>query len=106
MMQLVETKEQIAALYLKMAPPLGACRPTPRRPPFGRVLIRPRANLATIALGTCGDLAVTLLASEPEVQYIALRNIDLILRKVPQILSQVRKLQQGGSEGGKERARE
>jgi AP-1 complex subunit beta-1 len=31
---------------------------------------------------------VTLLASEPEVQYIALRNIDLILRKVPQILSQ------------------
>jgi hypothetical protein len=33
---------------------------------------------------------VTLLASEPEVQYIALRNIDLILRKVPQILSQAR----------------
>jgi hypothetical protein len=33
---------------------------------------------------------VTLLASEPEVQYIALRNIVLILRKVPQILSQAR----------------
>ena len=31
---------------------------------------------------------MTLLSSEPEVQYVALRNIDLVLRKVPHILSQ------------------
>ena len=31
---------------------------------------------------------VTLLSSEPEVQYVALRNIELILRKYPSILSQ------------------
>jgi AP-1 complex subunit beta-1 len=32
-------------------------------------------------------LAVTLVSSQPEVQYVALRNIDLLLQKQPDILS-------------------
>jgi vesicle coat complex subunit len=32
-------------------------------------------------------LAVTLLSSEPEVQYVALRNINLIVQKRPEILA-------------------
>ena len=43
-----------------------------RRPPDG-----PPAN----------PVAVTLVASQPEVQYVALRNIDLLLQAKPDILS-------------------
>jgi vesicle coat complex subunit len=35
-----------------------------------------------------GPPMVTLLSSEPEVQYVALRNMNLILRKHPDILNQ------------------
>ena len=36
----------------------------------------------------CGYNIVTLLSSEPELQYVALRNINLILQKRPDVLSQ------------------
>jgi len=58
-----------AKSYLKkMAPPLGQLSP----PCFVDWTLIP---------------AVTLVASPPEVQYVALRNIDLLLQKQPDILS-------------------
>ena len=58
-----------AKSYLrKMAPPLGMCTQTKSRQ---EMLMLP----------------VTLVSSAPEVQYVALRNIDLLLQKQPDILS-------------------
>jgi vesicle coat complex subunit len=43
----------------------------------------------TPSLGMLSSLnTVTLLASEPEVQYVVLRNIGVILQKRPYVLSQ------------------
>src|SRR5439155_18217462 len=57
--------------YLKkMAPPLGKYQ-------------APSPSLVGHAL----TIAVTLVASAPEVQYVALRNIDLLLQAKPDILS-------------------
>ncbi len=53
----------------KMAPPLGAC-----------------GSYAVICC-TLLTVTVTLVSSAPEVQYVALRNIDLLLQKQPDILS-------------------
>lgn len=54
----------------KMAPPLGK---------FSDFLVM------RLLLSLC--LVVTLVSSAPEVQYVALRNIDLLLQKQPDILS-------------------
>lgn len=42
---------------------------------------------------------VTLLSAEPEVQYVALRNINLIVQRWPQILSHEVKVSGRSSEG-------
>ena len=61
---------EAARSYLKkMAPPLGLQR------------------LAPLNFGRADFVTVTLVASPPEVQYVALRNIDLLLQKQPDILS-------------------
>lgn len=39
---------------------------------------------------------MTLLSSEPEVQYVALRNINLIVQRRPEILAQHMKVWLGG----------
>ena len=46
---------------------------------------------------------VTLLNSEPEIQYVALRNINLIVQKRPAILEHEIKVRtdDGGVEGGR-----
>ena len=38
------------------------------------------------------DFQVTLLSAEPEIQYVALRNINLIVQKRPDILKQEMKV--------------
>lgn len=62
---------ELSASYLKkMAPPLGTSDP-----------------LQQELRGTNAIPLVTLVSSAPEVQYVALRNIDLLLQKQPDILN-------------------
>lgn len=68
-LQMRHLSAETQAGYLKkMAPPLGMC---------GR---KQTSRLANFNI-------VTLVASAPEVQYVALRNIDLLLQSKPDILS-------------------
>lgn len=72
MINLRHIKEEafIKSMCRKMAPPLGNFYPSIERYPTYWLFI-----------------TVTLLSSPPEVQYIALRNISLILQKRPEVLS-------------------
>ena len=60
--------ELVRSYLKKMAPPLGMCR-------------------SSWYLFDANHFLVTLVASAPEVQYVALRNIDLLLQAKPDILS-------------------
>lgn len=66
--------ELVRSLLKKMGPPLGTC-----------------CNIDLASTWLYGPLTnisiVTLVASAPEVQYVALRNIDLLLQAKPDILS-------------------
>lgn len=53
------------------------------------------ALLAALAKKLAPPL-VTLLGSEPEIQYVALRNINLIVQKHPNILAHEVKVSRGG----------
>ena len=64
----VHREELIKSLTRKMAPPLGQLN----SPPLWSELIL---------------VAVTLIASPPEIQWVALRNINLLLQKRPDILA-------------------
>lgn len=73
-LDLIHNEELSKQIIRKMAPPLGMA-------------------LRTGPLFACGcrlyDMnVVTLLSSEPEIQYVALRNINLILQKRPDVLNQ------------------
>jgi AP-2 complex subunit beta-1 len=59
----MKSDEDITLLCKKLSPPLG------------RNLVR-----------TCADYVVTLLSKPPELQFVALRNAQLILEKRPEIL--------------------
>jgi len=88
MPSITENRDLVGQLLVKMAPPLGT--PRPRARPVMRwvgwlAVLKPASRSA--AARFCAA-TVTLLSSEPEVQYVALRNIELILRKYPTILSQ------------------
>lgn len=65
----VHREELVKSLTRKMAPPLG--KPIVQGSPIMR-LTRP---------------VVTLISSAPEVQWVALRNINLLLQKRPDILA-------------------
>lgn len=71
----MEDDKVIASLERKMGPPLGELSDsaTPRRSGRRLTCFSPR-------------LSVTLLSSGPEVQYVALRNILLIIQRRPAIL--------------------
>jgi len=43
-------------------------------------------KFTTSVFAHCMTLPVTLLQKEPEIQYVALRNINLIIQKRPQVL--------------------
>ena len=88
----IQDQEYRATLIKKLAPPLGALH-------FEdvcvcvcvcvRVRVRACACLsARFPLLMSKLFLVTLLSSEPEVQYVALRNINLIVQKHPNILAQ------------------
>lgn len=72
-MKNVERDDLIKQLIRKMAPPLGQSEPFFLS---GSVWI---ADLAS-------PFAVTLVSSAPEIQWVALRNINLLLQKRPDIL--------------------
>lgn len=68
-MRYLKDKNTIQTLCRKMAPPLGN-------------------NDYKQNNARCNPLfSVTLLSSPPEVQYIALRNINLVLQRRPEVLS-------------------
>lgn len=68
----VTREEFVQGILRKMAPPLGSLR----IPPISQTPIH-ILNIFT----------VTLVSSAPEVQWVALRNINLILQKRPDALS-------------------
>lgn len=43
---------------------------------------------AIVLISSVEFVTVTLLSSEPEIQYVALRNINLILQRRPEVLTQ------------------
>lgn len=67
----MDNKKLADHICKKMGPPLGnACR-----------------GLAVLSFAdSCGGCPVTLLSSGPEVQYVALRNILLIIQRRPAVL--------------------
>lgn len=69
-MRNVRREDLLKQLIRKMAPPLGKFDPKILPPPY--VDLRRHS--------------VTLVSSEPEVQWVALRNINLLLQKRPDIL--------------------
>lgn len=54
----------------------------------GEILNSVNKKLAPSLGMLCPLMEVTLLASEPEVQFVVLRNIGIILQKMPHVLSQ------------------
>jgi len=73
-MKNVGRPELVSQLIKKMAPPLGECN---------RYTLETHLLLRTIVMA----FPVTLVSSEPEVQWVALRNINLLLQKRPDILA-------------------
>lgn len=67
----VSREDFVKGIMRKMAPPLGGYQP----------------HLSLPLQLTLAPLTVTLVSSAPEVQWVALRNINLILQKRPDALS-------------------
>lgn len=72
LLEFINDIDFVKTMCKKMTPPLGIFYP----------------SLLTIRLHTVGGglSTVTLLQKEPEIQYVALRNINLIIQKRPQVL--------------------
>lgn len=76
-MRNVEKQELITQMIRKMAPPLGKCM----------VSVGIISRSVWLMIRTYFLSLVTLISSPPEIQWVALRNINLLLQKRPDILA-------------------